>query len=414
MTRFLSASLEAPEPFFRLGLRRLESANGHPNTDIRFSNEILHASRQKVLELGYDPSDTTPKELYKFLEQRLSEDDTRLTRRLRTMAATHVSAEADVVAGMVEAINQLPDSKQCFALKNSRLKAILKANPPKKAMKRLGYRSLDSFLKHESPVNIMAAAWLLEGPAWQKRLLEQYKRLKPNDFESRAIKIAQPNSRRWHELALDIVERQRHNLISFKELGSIIFLPLPQQAPSGAVTVSFSLALHELNEIRAASSFLKLCQVKPDFGQKVNDIALSEPQLSSELLDETVPWHLIQRFYGKLKHLFREDIFEPHLQLDDMNWYSVEKTLSSIEPSFRFWQQSSHLGILDDKKPVSLNLVDVALNYCNRLPFERRVVHYFQRSLWHELLLRYLHHEPVERSVLAELQPQLVPETVEV
>ena len=37
MTRFLSETLGAHEPDFRLGLKRLEQAHGHPNHDIRLS-----------------------------------------------------------------------------------------------------------------------------------------------------------------------------------------------------------------------------------------------------------------------------------------------------------------------------------------------------------------------------------------
>jgi len=59
---------------------------------------------------------------------------------------------------------------------------------------------------------------------------------------------------------------------------------------------------------------------------------------------------------------------------------------------------------------VSLNLVDAALNCCNQLPFERRLLNYFQRSLWHELLLRYLRHDSIEQTVRNELQPQLAEE----
>lgn len=412
MTRFLSESLQAPEPFFRLGLRRLEAANGNPSTDIRFSTEVMHASKAKLMELGLDPHDTTAKELYHALQERVKDDDARLTKSLRTHAVTHISLEADVVAGMVHIVKQLPDSKRCFALKSSVLKALLKQVPPKKAMKRLGYRSLESFLKHESPISVLAAAWLVEGEGWQKRYMDQYKKLKPSDFENRSILVAHPESKRWRELAADVVGAKKHNLLCFKEMGALVFLPLPKDVPSGAVTVSFSLALHELNEIRAASTFLKLSQVKPDFGKVVKAIACDEPRLSSQLLDQPVPWHLIQRYYARLANRFREEVFEPHLHAEDMSWHPIEQTLSSIEPSFKFWHDTAHLGILHDKKPVSLNIVDAALSYCNQLPFERRAVHYFQHSLWHEMLLRYLRHEPVEETILAELQPQFATERV--
>jgi hypothetical protein len=410
MTRWLSESLQAPEPFFRHGLHKLEAANGNPGTDIRFSTEVLHATRAKLLELGLDPADTTPQELYHALQERVKADDARLTKHLRTQAATHVSAEAEVVAGMTHVIKQLPDSKRCFALKASSLKALIKQVPPKKAMKKLGYRSLDSLLKHESPVLVLSAAWLSEGEGWQRRLLDQYKKLRPSDFENRAIAVLHPDSKRWRQLAAEAVDQKKHNLLSFKEAGTLVFLPLPHDVPPGAVTASLALALHELNEIRAAGTFLKLSQVKSDFGRQVRTVAAGEPRLSSQLLDQPVPWHLIQRYYARLADRFQEEVFEPHLQLDDMIWQPVERTLSSIVPDFKFWHETAHLGLLHDRQPVSLNLVDAALSACNKLSFEERAVHYFQRSLWHELLLRYLRHQPVEDTVLAELQPQLAEE----
>lgn len=414
MTRFLSVALQAEEPFFRLGLRHLESANGNPNTDIQLTSEVNRFAKAKLLELGLDPHDTDSKELYRALEEKVKADDVLLSRYLRTHAATHISAEADVVAGMTKVIQELPDAKRSFGLKGSSLKTIIKKNPPKKAMKQLGYRSLDSFLKHESPVLIMAAASLSEGPAWHKRLIEQYKKLVPADFESRTIQIIHPMSEKWHSLANTAVAQKKHNLISFKELGALVFLPLPVTIPQGAVTASFSMALHELNEIRAASTFLKLSQVKAGFGQVVSEIANDEAKLGSKLLDQTVPWHLIQRYYARLTHKFKEEIFGPHLQLEDMAWHPVEETLGRLVPEFAFWQGTSHAGLVDGHKPVSMNLTDAALNLCNKFSYERRAAHYFQQSLWHELMIRYLNHEPVEETMLNQLQPQLAQETVKI
>ncbi|HEY5442220.1 MAG TPA: hypothetical protein VIJ68_01640 [Candidatus Saccharimonadales bacterium] len=413
MTRFLSDALQAPEPFFRAGLKRLEAANGHPSTDIRFSTEIQRATQTKLRQLGLDPRDTTPEELYHVLQERIKADDARLTKTLRTRAATHVSAEGDVVAGMVHALESLPDTKHCFALKPSALKTIIKKMPPKKAMKQLGYRSLDSFLKHETPASLLAAAWLSEGASWQHRLLGQYKQLRASDFEERQITFLRPSSPRWRTLAEKVVVDQKHNLLSFRELGALVFLPLPADAPSGSTTVSLSLALHELNEIRAGSTFLKLCQVRADFGEVVQKVVGSEPQLVARSLDQDVPWHLIQRYYAGTDQSDAAEIFEPYLRLEDMVWHPIEQTLAAIEPSFAFWQQSAYLGLLDRRQPVSLNVLDAALNYCNRVPFEKRIAQYFQHSLWHELLLKYLHPDTIERTISDELQPQLAEELVE-
>lgn len=410
MTRFLSDSLRAREPFFRIGLKNLETGH-NKNTDIRFSTHVQHAAQAKMRELGLDPNDTTPEELYHLLQERMRTDDARLTKRLRTEAATHISAEAEVVSGMVHVLKQLPDSKQCFALKNSSLRAMLKTLPPKKTMKQLGYRSLDSFLKHETPVLIVAAAWLSEGASWQHRLLEQYKHLGPGDFEIRDIIITQPDSKKWRELAETAVRQRKHTILSFKELGALVFLPLPADTPPGAVTATLSLALHELNQIRASSIFLKLCQVRPDFGSLVKTVASGEPELSARLLDQPLSWSLIQRYYARLSEQFREELFEPHIRLEDMVWHPIEHTLSAIEPNLAFWKDTAHLGLLHERQPVSFNIVDVALNYCNTLPFERRVAHYFRQSLWHELMLQYLPHETVEHTITSVLQPKLAKET---
>lgn len=411
MTRFLSESLQAPEPYFRLGLKRLETAHGAPNSDIRLTTQVLHQTQAKLKQLGLSPRDTTAEELYHALAERIKADDARLNRALRTRAATYVSAEADLAAGMIHAIKELPDSKRCFALKTSVLKSVIKQLPPKRAMKRLGYRSLDSMLKHEPPVSIMAAAWLSEGSTWRQKMLESYKRLQPSDFEDRSISLMRPDSKRWQELAKDAVSQTRHNILCLRELGALVFLPLPDDAPAGSTTASLSLALHELNEIRAASTFLKLCQVRPDFGNLVRTVVSDEPLLNSRLLDQPVPWHLIQRYYAQLKH-HQSEALEPHLRLEDIAWHPIEESLSKIEPGLSFWKDSAHLGLLHERQPVSLNVIDAALNYCNGLSFDQRIVHYFQHSLWHELMLRYLRPETVEQTVMSQLQPQLAEELV--
>lgn len=410
MTRFLSHALGATEPFFRHGLQKLEAAGGYPSHDIRFSTEVIQASRAKMQQLGLDPVDTTPEELYHALQQRIAEDDARLNRALRTRAATHVSAEAEVVSGMIHALQELPDSKRCYALKGSVLKAMIKKQAPKKAMKALGYRSLASFLKHESPVLILAAAWLTEDMTWRNKLTNQYQKLRPSDFENRSITLVQPTSKKWRALAESTVSERRHNLLSFKEMGAIVFLPLSYTAPAGSTTVSLSLALHDLNEIRATSTFLKLCQVRPDFGILVKAVVGDEAQLNSEILDKPVKWSLIQSYYSRLTQYAGEHVFESHLQIEDITWHPIEQTLSAIEPRFAFWQGTAHLGVLHSDKPVSMNIIDTALSHCNKLPYQHRVSSYFQQSMWHELQLRYLRHESVEQSVMRQLQPEFATE----
>src|SRR5205085_2536544 len=133
MTRFLSESLQATEPYFRLGLRNLERLHGNPSNDIRVTAEVKAATRHKILELGLDPNDTSPEELYHALHQKLALDDAHLVKTLRTRAATYANAEGNIGDGMIHALETLPEAKHCFALKSSSFKGIIKKMPPKKS-----------------------------------------------------------------------------------------------------------------------------------------------------------------------------------------------------------------------------------------------------------------------------------------
>ncbi|HSW85673.1 MAG TPA: hypothetical protein VLF79_03645 [Candidatus Saccharimonadales bacterium] len=417
MTRFLSEILDAREPSFRRGMSMLEAASGHPNVDIKITSEIKNGIQIKLRDLGLDPIDTTPEELYQALQLKLQNDDKLLTYKLRKLAATHVSAEGEVVDGIVHAINQLPDSRRCFALRPSVLKTIIKSQPPKNAMKRLGYRSIDSFLKHESPAALLAAAWLSEGESWQKRLLAQYKSLKSSDFEDRNIALLSPRSARWRQLADEVVKQTGHNLIGFNEMGVVMILPLQPEGPPGSSTALLALVLHELNEIRAASTFLKLCVVRRDFGRIVQSVASEEAVARSQLVNKPPPWQLIQRYFSQLGEQSAQEfqhLFEPHILLDEINWHPIEESVATIEPSFRFWQNSASLGLVNHSSAVSFNLIDVALNYCNHLPFEQRMVHYLRNSIWNEIWLRYWRPDSLERALFGDRQPKLAEELVEV
>lgn len=406
MTRFLSESLQAREPFFQMELRKLERSRGNPGADISLSAQLQQGAQLKLKQLGLDPTDTTGVELYHTLQQRMKADDARLVKTLRTRAATHVSAEGDIVAGMVHALHEAPLSHSGLSLKSTSFKALIKKNPPKRTMKRLGYRSLDSFLKHESPALILAAAKIAENDAWHKSMLEFYKKLQPRDFETKRVTIAHPDSKKWHDLARSAVAEARHNVISLPVLGAVVILPLPHDVPPGVTTASLAFALQSLNDVKSASTFLKVSLMRRDFGSAVQRVAKGMPKVQTDVFGQKAPWHIVQRYYERLQHLFKEELFEPHIQIDDMSLPMIEQFMSFIEPAMEFWHESAALAVLADHQPVSLNVMDAALNLCNQVPFEKRIVSYFQQSLWYEIIIKYIGHETVESAVVRQLQPE--------
>lgn len=406
MTRVLSELLGATEPTFHHDVSRLEAASGHASTDIRLTTEIERATKLKLHELGLDPTDTTGAELYHALQERIRADDARLLGAIERKYGINELPHANISSVLAD----LPVSKSCFALKTVVGKRLLAKLPPKQTMKALGYRSFDSMMRREPLFAIFAAAWLLESASWHKLLLDLYKKLTPADFEIRRITILAPDVVHWRKLADTVVAQKKHTVLGLKELGAVIILPFPKHVPPAMTMTTLLIALHEMNEVRSASTYLKLCQVRPDFGNLVQAVVADEPMLSTELLGSPVPWRIIQRYYARFGDRFREEVFEPHVQRDDLTWHSVEKALSYIEPSLAFWHHTSTLGVIDNHRPVSMNIIDAALNFCNQLPYERRIVQYFRHSLWGELIIRYLKHERVEQTVLDGIESKLVDE----
>ncbi|HKU18531.1 MAG TPA: hypothetical protein VJP80_04620 [Candidatus Saccharimonadales bacterium] len=404
MTRFLSQALGAREPTFSQSISALEHAAGRPNADIHLTTEVTQRMRAKISALGLDPNDTTGPELYSALHERLKQDEANVRRAL---GITSGATGEDVIQSVQKFLTKHDMPKQCFALKTSVAKRLLKKKLPKIAMKQLGYRSADSMLKHEPVAALYAAAMITEPVAWQKSFREQYAKLTPSDFETRAIALVAPKTKRWHTLSRQVVEQAKHNLLSFPELGALVALPIEHDFDGLAIT-TLLLMLEEMNGIRAHSSYAKLQQVKPDFGSIMQESSVSEPYTTAQLAGQPVPWRMIQRYYSRFADAYHPEIFEPHVQLEDLAWYGGEQALAALEPSLAFWQDTQCLGLIhDDGTIVSCNVLDVALSYCNHLPFAERVVHFVRDNLWHELMMRYLNQENLEAAVHRQLSAEL-------
>jgi hypothetical protein len=404
MTRFLSQALGADEPTFSQGIQQLEQAAGWPGTDIRLTADILKRTRDKVAELGLDPNDTTGRELYGSLQERLKQDEQKVRAALNIGAG---APSGDIISRVQQFLDTQSMPKNCFALKASVAKRLLKKKPPKLAMKRLGYRSVDSMLKHETPANLYAAAQMSEPASWHKAFREQYAKLSPSDFETRKMVISHPTSKRWQHMSQEFVAAEHHNIMSFRELGAVVLLPL-DHAVDGLAMTTLLLALEEMNGIRAHSSYAKLQQVKSDFGKRLQDSSVIEPYTSARLAGQPVPWRMIQRYYARFTDAYHPEIFEPHVQPEDLQWISGEKTLSELEPALEFWVSSESLGLVDESgQIVSCNALDVALGYCNHLSFQDRIVHFVRDNLWHELMMHYLNQENLEVAVHQQLSAEL-------
>jgi hypothetical protein len=405
----LSELLSAKEPDFRLMLQQLERANGEPCEDIRLSSEINQKVQSKIRSLGLDPTDTSGPELYNVLNTRLLGDEHRFREAL---GLSDYESPAAVFVAVEKFINRVDLPRSCFGLKAPVAKRLLKASSPLKAMKQIGYRSVDSMLKHEPVENIFAAIQIFESPSWQQNFLDKYKGLHANDFEPRKLKINLLSAKRWQKSAEVLAGVRHHSIVEVKELGAVLVLPVAADVPALAIT-SVLLIFQAVNNIRCASTYLKLQQVKPDFGAEVKEVVNDEPSISAQIAGQTLSWRFLQHYYDSLKHAFHPAIFEPHVQPEDIDLAHAEEILANNIPALEFWLDTANLALVDGGYPVSLNMLDVALNTVNDLPFEQRVYRCAQEKIWHNLFSRYLNENNLNlvnlqlSGELVEAQPQL-------
>jgi hypothetical protein len=404
MTRYLAQALGAQQPLFGQSISALERASGRPSADIRLSSELMQQVRVKIAQLGLDPADTTGPELYSALQERLRLDEIRVREALGI--ADNATA-ADILSRVQKFLDGHEAASVSFALKAASAKRLLKKKPPKNAMKQMGYRSLDSLLKHETVPAIYAAALMTETPAWHKTFKEQYAKLQPSDFEQRKISVIYPKAKRWAALSGNFVATAKHNILCFKELGAIVVLPITTNV-DGLTLTTLLLTLHYMNDVRTYSSYAKLQQVKPTFGKIIQQTASGEPMTNATLAGQPVPWKVIQRYYGRLKEDQHPEVFEPHVQSEDLQWHDAETVVSNLQPALAFWENTQYICMLHDGEPVSFNILDVALSYCNHLSFADRIVHFSREHLWHELMSRYLHEENLEAAVHQQLSRDLI------
>ncbi len=408
----LSDLLGAKEPLFSMSLNQLEQASGNPSADVRLTAEIIGATRLKTEELGLDPDDTSPRELHSALLAKIEDHNKRLVRRIGGDDPNDASA---LMPLMRKTWERVKTNKSCWVLKKSVAKAMLKNKPPTQIMKNLGYRSVDSMIKHENLGEIYGALRFAESPDWLNEFNEQYQNLTPRDFETRQIEVIEMDLKRWGEIATPFIHKKKHNITHLKELGIILMLPItPKAKLRGIAIFTLPLLFHYLQEIRLYSAFFKLKQVEPNFGKVVVNTLLADPSDAVIMSGSKIHWRVIQRYFGKLEKEKHPEIFEPHVQPEDLHWRRAEDMLYDLDPELGFWRDMDYVGIMDkDKRPVTLNMLDVAASFVNDLPYANRAIYHFRESLWNEIFIRYMGQKNLEEQVLAQLDNDVIkPETL--
>lgn len=400
MSRILSELLGVDRSLFAADIARLETASAGASADIQLTSEILVKVRQKTRELGLDPKDSTGREIYHALLNLTHLHDSFLVKKIGGQDSDDV---IDLLPRLRRTALELSPVKTAWVMKHSVAKKMLKTMPPRRVMKYLGYKSVDSILKREPVAELFAAIQLLENDAWRQKFMQKYQTLTQMDFESRPIEIIPLDIKRWQEASTPYIKQNRHIILHVRELGVVIMLPPPFVRRSGISITVLPQLLHHLNEIRLYSAFYKLHQMQADFGQTVANSLLYDRGNHVEIAGHQVHWRVVQRHFGSKSSAEHPQVLEPHVQPDDLVWRKAEEVLFQLEPSLHFWHQTDYLGVFRQGRPLSFNLMDMALNYSNHIHYEQRIYGHLRDALWNELYLRYMGQPSLEYQVLRQL-----------
>jgi len=186
MSKVLAGMLNKPEEVVAETMAKLEHMAGYPSADAKLIAENHQAVRGKIAELDLDPNDTTGEELYHALLSRFDVDSRRLEGALGLDGQSSIDKK---LSRAIELATHVTRDAHVWALKPTATKGLLQALPPKKTMKLLGYRSLDSFLKREDLAKMLTVAALVESPTWQKVISVKLAHAGSASYELRSVRI---------------------------------------------------------------------------------------------------------------------------------------------------------------------------------------------------------------------------------
>lgn len=380
MARLISDILNAREPAFTIELRRLEKLAGHPKIDVRLISELVSKWQELASEFGLDGQDTTARELYFAMRKKVLEENDRLAQKLDVKESDSPEIVIKKCAAHVESLVR---SRPVWGIKSNVIKAQLKSNQPKKLLKTLGLRSVDSAIKREPIAQLVVFAEMVESKAWRDTFISQAAKLKNSDFDKKQLEISVVDKKRADKMRASGHELG-HLVYRHNETSGVIIVP-PSERFSGDVLFFVDTLLRESNEIRRWSSFVKYISVSNDFGKRLS-------LLRAYGLDATAGqhfsfgWSPVHQLLHDRAVRNEEPLFEPHLDHDD-----VELPSHDLGPVWQYkFLLKNENGVI-----VSCNISDVILNAANNAPFEDASAVHGQRELFNELFARYLSVESV-------------------
>lgn len=185
MSKRIAWILNEPEQPVSKLIDKLEDKNGYPSNDVRLLAETVQKIRTKLADLSLDPDDTTGEELYHALQVKF-EQDSRSFDEYFGAGTFDFSQKAAKAVVLLEPYSK--DASQ-WALKNKAAKDVIRQLPPKRLMKHLNYRSVESLLKRKDLAEVYLVSACMESDNWLKAHKRLVSKLDQTAFEIRSVKL---------------------------------------------------------------------------------------------------------------------------------------------------------------------------------------------------------------------------------
>lgn len=366
------------EPVGRIDkiISHFEHLSLYNSEDVRLLNEKNNALKTKIKSLGLDPADTHPEELFEALKVKLSSDFNHLG---RAWGLNEQTASTNLV-GVIEANI---DSSPVLTIKCAAYKKLLRDTPPKKIMKLLGYRSIESLLKREDTRVIAALSRSLETGRWNDKLSAEVKKLASSAYEMRSIKV----------LDLTILKKKNEDepfKVSEVPLMGAIAITGNQALEQPGAPALVLKALQLEDSIRAQSVYLSNSQFRPDFNS------------------------LAQRLYSGFEPLQATiDGRHPVISVADAQQLLSEtgnnayERFTSLHPALNWWKNTDSLAFEADS-PVSLHIADLSESISNDIRYLEHNFNNFSQSFKAELLKKYLNYASVKDYLSDQIDGTLI------
>ncbi|HEX3082493.1 MAG TPA: hypothetical protein VHQ86_04520 [Candidatus Saccharimonadia bacterium] len=398
--------LQAKEPLFDHALHQLELKSHQRGVDVKLAAEIAQTAAKRTKTLGLTPDCTGP-ELYDALIALVAQHDEHLARAIGGTDPTNLS---EMIPLIVKAAENAPLPKDGWFLKEERAKDMLRHMPPLAIMDRLGHHLVSRLLEEENIYELFLALRFVESPEFLNDFDRQYLDLTPDDFEPRRIRVVPFAASKWGDVAEHFIQKKRHNITHSKEMGAIAIMPMRETHMTGITLKVMPLLFHYFNEIRLYSSFFKLMRTKQNFGAIISDTLIADPAHVKIADNAHIHWRVIQRYFGKLTTEVHPEIFEPHVQPEDLHWRRAEEVLYDIDPELEFWKNLDFVAVLkgDTHDTITFNLMDISLSYSNGIAYADRYLYHFREALWNEVFARYLGEKVLEEQLLDKLDNAVI------